>query len=263
MKKKFLFISLVFMLAGMYTGNFELATLSFAAMFIFANDWSAKRKVLAVILYPATITDQNGNEVPMWTRAQKYLAQFLSKFGNAVTKQAIADGSIIWNPVSYYIRANITGLSGRQKILSSATSKVLGICNLDKGQLAQYYNFCYDAVAVRYVDGGASVNDAVYTLNGYSSVLGSMAPGLRNGELIVSLNRQVQIETPINDFGSQAAIVGGATRNFDAGELQVPKVWQEQLQVEVEVNLPVAIPATGTTTRAVEVEFYGIEARLS
>ncbi len=253
------------MLAGMAIGSAEVAVLGFSGMVAFSHNWSANNLTLnsGVVIYPAVITNQSGLEVPMFTRCQRYLASFLSAYGNELTKKAIADGSIIWNPVTYYIRAAITGLSGRQKVLGSATSKVLGICNLDKGILPQYYNFCYDRIAARYGTTAVTATDSPASLAGYSSVRSSMPAGLSNAELIISLNRQVQLETPVSDFTSVAAVTGGGSRDFDGGELQVPKVWQENLQVDAEINLPLAIPSAVNTSYFLELQFYGVEARLS
>jgi hypothetical protein len=233
--------------------------------FAYANNPTFINEYAMLNLMPAVIRDpKTGQAIPSVSRAQKTLLDFFdSPRANAVTKDALQKGAIIWNPVSYYIRANITGLSGRQKILGSATTKVLGICNIDKGILPQYYNFCYDRVTVRYVSTNTLSNATnVATLAGYSSVLSSMDDALRNGEIIVSLNRFVQIETPITDFGAPAAVVGGGARDYDGGLLESPKIWEENLQVEVELNLPQAVDATANFTNAVEVVFSGIEARL-
>jgi hypothetical protein len=200
---------------------------------------------------------------PAFTRAQKYLLDWLAQFGNDVTKKAVASGSIVWDPITYYIRYAITGLSGRQKILGSATSKVDGVCNLDKGQLPQYYNFCYDRIAVRYGSTNTA-NSTVQNFAGYSSVLSSMDAALRNAELIVSLNQEIQVKTPIIDFGAEAAITGGAGVSNVGGELATPKVWVEQLQIEAEILFPnsTTVASAVNTFYFAEVAFMGIQARL-
>lgn len=203
----------------------------------------------------------DGQEVPPLTRSQKKLYDFLRMKGNPITLEALLGGAIKWDNITYYIRTTLTGLNGRQPVLNSSVSEVLGICNLDKGQLPQYYNFCYDRIEIGYaVDAAASTSPKAVA--GYSSVLSSMAPGLRNGELIVQLNREVQVESPVTDYGSKAAITGGAALNFDGGELADPQVWQEQLQVEVDINLAAVIPSAANNTYVAEFLFKGCQARL-
>lgn len=264
MKKVFQIIFILGVVASFAFGSVEGAALSFVGLTI-ASVSQNFVGYAALNLMPAVTRDpKDGTPIPVVSRAQKTLLDFFnSDRANAVTKDALKRGAIIWNPVSYYIRANIVGLSGMQKIMGSATTKVVGICNLDKGILPQYYNFCYDRLVVRYVSTNTGANNTnVATLNGYSSVQSSMDDALRNGELIVDLNRFRQLETPVTDFVSAAAITGGGVRDFDGGLLESPKIWEENLQVDVWINFPQAVDATANFTNAVEVVFSGIEARL-
>lgn len=264
MKKVFQLIFTLAVIVSFACGSLEAAAVSFSGLAI-ASASHVLPGLAMLNLMPAVTRDpKTGEPIPVVSRAQKTLLDFFnSDRANAVTKDALKRGAIIWNPVSYYIRANVVGLSGRQKLLGSATSKVLGICNLDKGILPQYYNFCYDRLVVRYVSSNTLANNTnVATLAGFSSVQSAMDDAVRNGEIIVSLNRFVQLETPVVDFVSAAAITGGGVRDFDGGLLESPKIWEENLQVEVELNLPQAVDATANFTNAVEIVFSGIEARL-
>lgn len=264
MKKVFQLIFAFGILASLCLGSVEASAVSFVGLSIVSTSHLIPG-IAALNLMPAVTRDPvGGAAIPIVSRAQKTLLDFFnSERANAVTKDALKRGAIIWNPVSYYIRANIVGLSGMQKIMSSATTKVVGICNLDKGILPQYYNFCYDRLAVRYVSTNTGSNTTnVATLNGYSSVQSSMDDALRNGELVVDLNRFRQLETPIVDFVSAAAITGGGVRDYDGGLLESPKIWEENLQVDVWLNFPQTVDATANFTNAVEIVFSGIEARL-
>lgn len=253
--KKFLILSIlaVGVLASVAVQNPAPFALAIAGLAFMSSYKSAD--VAFISLVPAAMAG------PAFTRAQKHLYDWLTKFSNQVTKEAINKGTIIWDPVTYYIRREITGLSGRQKLLGSSTTKEVGVTNLDKGVLPQYYNFCYDRITVRYGSSNTA-NSTVKTFAGYTSALSSMDPALRNGELIVSLNREVQVETPVADFGSAAAPTVSA-REFDGGALECPKVWTENLQVEVELNLAGTVASTANTYFFVEVLFQGVQARLS
>lgn len=205
-------------------------------------------------------------EVPYMSRSQKALYDQLVTMGraNPVTQQAIEQDAISFDPISYYIRAVITGAAGKVKIVGPSTLVNVGITNFPNGAtLPQYYNFCFDRIAVRYaVAASASANAAAMT--GWSSIRSAMPAALGNGELVVSSNRNSIVETPISDFTSVAAITGGGERDYDGGALEKPRFFLELIQIEVELNLSTSqvIPSAANNTYAVEVMFMGVQARL-
>lgn len=211
---------------------------------------------------PAQMAAQGLQEVPPMTRAEKALFDFLRAKSNQVTYDAIQSGAISFDPISYVIRANITNLSGRQKILGANTLYSLGISSFPNGAvLPQYYNFCFDRIAVRYAVLN-NVNASPSQTAGYSSVGSAMDPALRNGNLIVNSNRNAIIETPIIDFISQAAVTGGGIREYDGGILEKPRFFLEMLQIEVELDLAGAIATPANNISLTEVVFSGVQARL-
>jgi hypothetical protein len=247
---KFLF-ALVALVAIGYAGNAEVI------------DPATTLLATGPALVPAITRDPaTGDQVPVFTRAQKALFDYLSRKSQAQTAAALRSGALVFDPISYYIRSNITGLSGRTKILSETNSKQIGVTNFDRGLLRQYYNFCFDKITVRYTTGN-SVTETVQSLAGYSSVLSSMAGGLRNGNLIIAQNQNNILDTPIIDFGAAAAVVGGGARDFDGGALQVPKILEENKQVEIWLDLAAAIPSATNTIYAVEVVLQGVQARIN
>jgi hypothetical protein len=215
---------------------------------------------------PAIIRDPlSGNSIPVFTRAQKFLYEFLERRAQNQTKQVADIGGIVFDPITYYIRFQMNALSGRQKIVSQATQRIVGVSNFDQGYLPQFYNFCFDRISVRYISTNTPVvNPAVQAVSGYSSVGTAMPGALRNAELIISLNKNIIVETPVTDFISQAAITGGGLRDCDGGELQIPRVLEENQLVEIELNLASAqsFANTANFTEAVEVELHGVQARL-
>lgn len=216
-----------------------------------------------VTLVPAITRDPaNAQPIPTFTRAQKALFEYLEQKSQGQTRQALAKGALVFDPITYYIRFAITGLSGRQQIVSEGTVKQVGITNFDRGLLRQYYNFCFDRISVRYATGN-SVTTALGGLD-YSSVrAGAMAPALHNGELIVIQNKNTIIETPVMDFVSAAAITGGGLRNFDGGVLEAPKVLEENKQVELWIAFAGTVPSATNTIYGVEVALQGVQARIN
>ncbi|MGL6121682.1 MAG: hypothetical protein ACRC1W_01335 [Shewanella sp.] len=211
-------------------------------------------------------TMQGYEEVPYMSRAEKTLYDQLITLNraNPVTQNVIRQGGISFDPISYYIRATITGQSGRQQIVNNSLIQITGITNIPNGgSLPQFYNFCFDRIAVRYAaTASASANAAAVT--GFSSVRGSMPAALGNGHLIVSSNQNKILETPISDFTSVAPITGGGERDYDGGVLEKPRFFLELINIEVELAYAQnqVIPSVANNTYTAEVMFYGVQARL-
>jgi hypothetical protein len=243
-----------------------LAIVSGAGLYLCNNDYKIG-KFSFLTLVPGVITTVNPEtgaleEVPPMTRAEKALFDYLRAKSNLVTYQAIQSGDISFDPISYMIRFNITGLSGNQQIVGPNTLFSRGVTNFPNGAtLPQYYNFCFDRIAVRYAV-VAAASAAPSSTSAYSTVAGSMDPALRNGNLVVKSNRNDIVNTPIVDFVSQAAVTGGGSREYDGGILEKPRFFLEQLQIEVNVDLPGTIPSVANNTYLVEVVFSGVQARL-
>lgn len=266
------FTSILFfagLIAGVCLKSPELAGVSFVGLFFSTKTYSGRFAFLQIVPGKFVITNPTTGlleEVPYMSRSEKALYDQLITLGrsNAVTRQAIEQGAISFDPITYYMRAIITGLSGKQKIVSASTLNVLGITNLPNGaQLPQYYNFCFDRIAVRYAV-AASANANAASITGWSSVRGSMPAALANGELVISSNRNTIVETPIADFTSVAAITGGGERDYDGGLLEKPRFLLEMIQQEWELNFATnqTVPSAANNTYAVEVMLYGVQARL-
>lgn len=216
-----------------------------------------------VVTNPDTLAPQ---EVPMMSRAEKALYDQLITLGraNPVTMGVIGQGGISFDPITYYIRFVITGASGTQRILGQSTIQYDGVTNFpNQATLPQFYNFCFDRIAVRYaVATSANANAAAIT--GWSSIRGSMPAALGNGHLKLSSNKNTIVETPISDFTSVAAITGGGERDYDGGVLEKPRFLLELIAFEAEIVYAQGqtVPSAANNTYAVEVAFHGVQARL-
>lgn len=220
--------------------------------------------VAALTLVPGKFVTALGEEVPMMSRAEKDLYDQLVTLGraNPVSQEAIASGAISFDPIDYYIRFNLTGLSGNQKIVSQATTKVVGTTNFwPQAIFPQYYNFCFDRISVKTATTNTA-NTAINTVSGWTSLRSSMDPAVANGEIIVRSNRNTILETDISGFTQDAAVTGAAQRNNGAAELDKSRFFLEQLGIEVELALAGTVSNTANTTTFVEVKFIGVQARL-
>lgn len=274
-------ISILFLIAG-FAGLTLASPLAFAvglAGFIFcqaefktAKFHGSTHAYLQIVpgkFIVAKITEANQDmyeEVPYMSRAEKALFDQLVTLGrsNAVTAGAIAGGGISFDPVTYFIRYVVTGGSGTQKFLSASTQFLDGATNFPNGAtLPQYYNFCFDRIAVRYTTTN-SANAVAQAMTGWSSVRSSMPAALGNGTLRIRSNRNTIVETPVSDFTSVAAITGGGERDYDGGLLEKPRFFLELLNLEAEFTYASgqSIPSAANNTYAVEVMFYGVQARL-
>lgn len=273
------FISILFLvgaLVSVYYGSTEAAVCGVAGFFI-AQSYGLKLQPFAylnivpgkyVVANPDTSSSTYGQpqEVPYMSRAEKALFDQLITLGrsNPVTANVIRQGGVSFDPISYYIRATITGQSGRQQIVNNSLIQMVGITNIPNGgSLPQFYNFCFDRIAIRYaVTASAAANAAAVV--GFSSIRGSMPAALGNGHLIITSNSNKILETPVSDFTSVAAITGGGERDYDGGVLEKPRFMLELINMEMELAYATnqVIPSAANNTYTVEVMLYGVQARL-
>lgn len=262
MKKIFSTIFLVGIAVGL-AYNPAIAVVSFFGLFF----CQAPVKDFAFLqIVPMKYVTATGENVPYGSRAEKSLFDQLITLGrsNQVTADAIAQGAISFDPISYYVRMNITGLSGTVTFINQALTRVVGLTNIpNQATLPQYYNFCFDRITVRTALTNTA-NTAVGAVSGWTSVSASVDPAVRNSELRIRSNRNLIVETPTIDFLSAAAVTGGGVRDYDGGILEKPRFFLEQLNIEAEIALPQGVTVTNTvnTTTWMEVVFSGVQARL-
>ena len=266
MKTFRIFFSIV-LFAALVLNMYAVAVLSFAGLALSFAKVSSYRGLALFTLVPAVVRDLNPDapEVPPFTRAQKFLFDFLRNKSNAVTLDAYRMGTIFFDPINYYIRYVLPpGQQGRLQILGGATSQVVGVTNFyAQGLLPQYYNFCFDRLQVNYGTTNTA-NANVQAITGWTNVRSSMPAALGNGEIIIQLNKQIIVQSGIVDYTSEAAITGGNSLDFAGGALQVPRVLQENLLIECDLNMALgqAIGNTANTTYGAEVLFKGVQMRL-
>lgn len=273
MKKIFSIVFIVGALVSLLCGSIEGTLVSAAGLAIAQSDFTflrTKEHAFLLTLVPGKFMVQNpGNnnqEVPMMTRTEKSLFDQLITLrrANPVTMDIINQGGISFDPISYYIRANITGASGRLQIVNSSLVTVVGITNIpNNATLPQFYNFCFDRIAVRYATTN-SANANLASITGWSSVRSSMPAALGNGHLVVYSNQNKIMETPVSDFTSVAAVTGGGEMDYDGGTMQKSRFFLELIGIEVELAFAQGqvVPSAANNTYAVEVMFYGTQARL-
>lgn len=278
MKKIFSLLFIAGIALSLFVGNFEGAVVSAAGLAITQYLGSKMQPYAFFTIVPGKFVVQNPakgpgspgygelQEVPYMTRAEKALYDQLITLNrsNPVTQDVIRQGGISFDPISYYIRAVITGQAGRQQIVNNSLIQITGITNIPNGgTLPQFYNFCFDRIAVRYAATNANDTNAA-AISGWSSIRANMPVALGNGHLIVNSNQNKILETPISDFTSVAAITGGGERDYDGGVLEKPRFFLELIGIEVEIAYSTgqSIPVANNSTNAIEVMFYGTQARL-
>lgn len=266
MKKIISLLFVVSLVAGVATGNLAIIGLSVAGLaFANADKKSFKSAVTAITLVPAIQRAPDGSEIPPFTRAQKFLFDFLRQKSNVVTLDAFIKETLFFDPINYYVRSVIPKLQqGRYQILGANTSQVVGASNFyAQAILPQYYNFCFDRMQVNY--GTANVDGAAaQAIGGWSNVRSSAPVALGNGEVIIQLNKNIIVQTGISDFMSEAAVTGGGSLDFAGGALQTPRIFQENLQIEGDLNLAQnqAFGNDANTTYGAEIIFKGAQLRL-
>jgi hypothetical protein len=265
--KKFSIFFLIGLVAFAGTGNLIGALVCFAGLFFTENSYRLLGYAgLQTVPGKYVITNTLGQleEVPFMSRAEKALYDQLITMNraNPVTTKAIMEGGISFDPITYYVRYNLTGLAGNQKFLSQATMRIVGTTNFPNGAtLQQYYNFCFDRIFIRTALTNTA-NTAVGAVTQWTGVSASVDPAVRNGELLIRSNRNLIVETPAIDFLSAAAVTGGGSREFDGGILEKPRFFLELLNIEGEIALAGTVSSAANTTVWGEFAFSGVQARL-
>jgi hypothetical protein len=195
------------------------------------------------------------------TELQNFLTNYLEKYGQGETKKAIGEGKIFFDPIVYYIRYDITGLSGKQRIVSEATQKVMGATNFNLGYLPKFTNFAFNKIGVSYVDDATGASVAAKALTGWSSVRSSVDKSVANGEIIISSAKNTILEHAIAPFLREAANTQGTIGGSDY-ELEQARVLKENELVEIEINLPNTVPSVAAHTYGIEVRLTGVQVRL-
>jgi hypothetical protein len=195
MKKLFSLLFAVGLFASIAIGSPVLGAVCVAGLYFSQHDF--KGSFAFIQLVPGKYLTALGQEVPMMTRAEKDLFDQLVTMGraNPVTALAIGGDAISFDPIDYYIRFAVTGLSGQQKIVSQSTQKAVGITNFwPQAIFPQYYNFCFDRIAIR-TGTSNTANAAASAISNWTNVRASMDPAVANGEIIVRSNRNTILET--------------------------------------------------------------------
>jgi hypothetical protein len=268
-KNTFKIVFAAILVLSVCTGNPVTGFMAVVGLGLAFTDAASFKALAMFTLVPAVVRDLGYNtgapEVPPFTRAQKFLFDFLRNKSNAVTLDAYLNQSIFFDPINYYVRYVLPpAQQGRVQILGGFTTQIVGVTNFyAQGLLPQYYNFCFDRLQVNYGT-IAAAGAAVQSITGWTNVRGSMPAALGNGDIIILLNKQIIVQSGIVDYTSEAAITGGNSLDFAGGALQVPRVLQENLTIECDLNLAQnqAIPNTANTTFAAEVLFKGVQLRL-
>jgi hypothetical protein len=195
------------------------------------------------------------------TELQNFLTNYLEKYGQGETQKAISQGKIFFDPIVYYIRYDITGLSGKQRILGESTSKVMGATNFNLGYLPKFTNFAFSKIGISYVDDATGASVAAKALTGWTSVRSSVDKSVANGEIIISSAKNTILEHPIAPFLREAANTAGTIGGSDY-ELEQPRVLKENELVEIELNLPNTVPSVAAHTYGIEVRLTGVQVRL-
>lgn len=153
------------------------------------------------------------------------------------TVELFENRGLRFDPITYYLRANIKGDAGKVKYLKNTLDEEIGITNFNKGELDKHYNLAVESIRVAFF---AAIPAATETdprnINGYSPVVSKFPPALRNAELVISQDSIIKAKIPIVACGSE--VPGDRPVGMDAFTLSSPFILLEKKRIEVEVEYP-------------------------
>jgi hypothetical protein len=198
------------------------------------------------------------------TRAEEHLLAFLSASNKVdpVTAENYRQGKLRFVNFAGYIRKSISAASaGITVILDERDVRATGLCNIHQGKLGKGINAVVDRILVGYATTttASGITDPKAT-NLYDSVISNFPAGLRSGELIVKQDGAImQDPIPVSLCGSQADSMYSVGK-LDSVQLNTPIVLEEQRQISIELDLPVA--SFGTNNHFVEIFLLGSKTKI-
>lgn len=193
------------------------------------------------------------------SRVEEHLISWLERSGKVDNNTAAQyrSGRLRLVSAFFYLRYKITGLSGIQEILNAQSTKETGITNLHQGKLDKGVNACIDRILVGYATHASTTDPKEMT--GYDSVVTGWPAGLANGHIHVKVDgAMAQDPIPLALCGSQADSTVSRGK-LDSFQLNTPIVLEEQKQITLELDLPVA--SFGSNQHHVEIFLLGTKTR--
>lgn len=194
------------------------------------------------------------------TRDEQHLLDWLRDSGKVDinTYNDYMNGKLRLINANFYIRKLITGLNGVQPIWDERNVKATGLTNLHQAKLEKGVNAVITRVVVGYSIHATEVDPKA--INSYDSTISNFPAGLRNGHVIIKQDGNIlQDPIPVSLCGSQADSTA-AQGKVDSFQLNTPIILEEQKQIVVEMDFPLA--SFGTTQHHLEVFLLGSKTRV-
>lgn len=193
------------------------------------------------------------------SRDEETLLAFLEQSGNVDqnTLGAYRSGKLRFVDANYYLRKLISDLSGVQPMMDERLNKATGITNIHQGKLTKGENAVISQILVGYATDAAIVDPINKT---YDSVVSSWPTGLANGHLIIKQDGAMVCDPiPLALCGSQADATS-ARGMVDSKKLRTPFILEEEKQIVIELDLPLA--SFAANEHMVEIFLLGSKTRV-
>ena len=216
---------------GLKKGNVEQTAQSTAVVFL---------SLAAPAVAKSEMSEVLGFMAGGLTRAEEHLLAYMQSIGKVdpVTAADYRSGKLRFVNFFGHIRKTISDLSGIQPILDERDNKATGLTNLHQGKLNKGENAVVDRIVIGYATHATETDPK--KVNAYDSTISNFPAGLRNGELIIKLDgNRLQDPIPVALCGSQSDSMYGFGK-LDSIQLNTPIVLEEQKQIVIELDLPVA-----------------------
>ena len=185
------------------------------------------------------------------------LAQYFANTENVPqdTKDALTDGKLEYDDVSFYFRVEATGDGGTEVYHDNTNEREYGITNLDRGKLQKFYNASLDKVRIAYAT--TTDTDALPSQLAYSPLAGGWPAALRNAELVIRQDGNEVQSFPIVFLGMQS----DNDTNTHGYSLESAITLVEQKETSIEIRYPKNVSMPATDRHFVEITLTGSQTR--
>lgn len=226
-----------------------LTLVAVAFVSFFAPEVSGEALVLGLTA-PGLVLPQPGG----FTRVEETLLNYLKNI-NPELAPKYANRELRFRDLDIYVKKQIDGLSGTQKIMDSTSSKAVGLCNLDKGRLDKDTAFAVSHIVIGYANSGAGTDASAVTT--YTSDIGSWPAGLQSGEIEIWQDNNLVWDGAAKSCGSQADSF--LAFGSEGRKLVAPFVLHPEKQIEIKINFASSIAPANSDF--IEIFLFGVSTR--
>jgi hypothetical protein len=211
--------------------------------------------VIMALSAPAVALMQGQSGVSGFSRVEETLLNYV-KQRNPELAPKYFNRELRFKDDTITVRTRVDGFSGTQEVLNASIAKVVGLNNVDKGQLDKDVAFAVSKIKLEYADSGGAVITDPTAVATYTQDVGGWPVALHNAEIEILQDDNILINLPAKKCG-----VHDATIFFEGFELSNPFILEPEKQIIIRFKLANGQTINAANTEFTEVSLQGVSTR--